>query len=531
MAKEILKLGAFTGGLNIEADPTLIADNELASCINFELDVDGSLLSRPAIQTMANGPVNNRILIFGSAVLGGTLYLFATFGGKTYVSSNNGAAWSELAPGGVSRECRTMEVYTNSSNIPAVWLPTTPTSSVTGGMSWTPSGGSVTVAAMPKGDKCVVHKNRLYICPGDSATTNSSQLSFSAPSDFTTWPGNNFFLIQPGDGDTLNNIAVYQDNLMLFKGESTHLLAYDLDPIDAIVREINPVVGSTGIWGVTQYENTLYCLHRNKVYEVNNYTFSLLNLKVPLVFDNALPAGTTARYEPQHISMMGERLIVRYYNRTYSFQLRTRTWSEWRKTDVNSTIEWHIFGPLIRTRDLTGSGFDSYYAGYSFDVSSGGWKVFRTVDGRPAWSSEGDGSSNSFSCTVTTKYYDITTPINYKRLFWWGADVLTGQTIVGSVTPISLISSVTWNSLGILTWADLLTWGAPISGPVPFSETIPADNTVNTSKIIKFGKSLRFRKVNFSIQLTTTGNPTQPTKLFQLFIIVAKKQTVSARVT
>jgi hypothetical protein len=525
MAKEVLKLGAFSGGLNIEADPTLIADNELAACLNFELDIDGSLINRPAIQLMVNGPVNNRILIFGSVVFSGNLYLFATYGGKTYISSNSGTSWTELAPGGVSRECRTMEVYNNT-----VWLPTTPTSSVTGGMSWTSGGGAAAVAAMPKGDKCVVHKNRLYICPGDSATINSSRLTFSAPADFTTWPGTSFIEVQPGDGDTLNNIAIYQDSIMLFKGESTHLLAYDLDPVDAILREINPVVGSTGTWGVAQYENTLYCMHRNKVYEVNNYTFSLLSLKVPFVFDNALPTATTTRYEPQHLSMLGERLIVRYYNRTYSFQLRTRTWGEWRKTDTSTYIEWHMFGPLIRTRDLTGSGFDSYFAGYSFDLSVGGWKIFRIADGRPNWASEGTGA-NSFYCTVTTKDYDITTAINYKKLFWWGADVLTGRAITGTITPITLTTSVIWNALGTLTWADLLTWGSPITPPVSLTEVVPADNITSTSKMIRFGKSLRFRKINFSIQLVTNGTPGQLTKLFQFYIIVAKKQTVSARAT
>jgi hypothetical protein len=529
MPKEILRLGAFTGGLNTEADPTLIADNELASCVNFELDIDGSLLNRPAIQTMVNGAVNNRILLIGSVVLGGTLYLFSTFGGKTYVSSNNGSTWTELAPGGVSRECRTMAIFNNNTPVPAVWFPTTPTSSVTGGMSWTPAGGAVAVAAMPKGDKCVVHKYRLYIVPGPTATTNSSLLSWSGPSDFTSWPVSNIAQIRQGDGDTLNNLAVYQDNLLLFKGESTHLLAYDLDPMDAITREINPVVGSTGTFGVAQYENTLYCMHRNKIYEVNNYTFSLLNLKVPLPFDSTLPTGTTTRYEPQHVGLIGERLLVRYYNKTYSFQIRTRTWSEWRKTDTTSSIEWHMFGPLVRTRDITGTGFDSYYAGYSFDVSSGGWKIFRIVDGKVSWAAEGDGSTNSFTCTATTKNYDIATTINYKRLFWWGADVLTPLSVTGYVTPITVINTVTWDTLGASTWGDLETWGLPIRIIPPFIENVPADDIINTSKTIKFGRSFRFRKVNFSINLITNGTPVQPAKLFQFFIIVAKKQTVSAR--
>jgi hypothetical protein len=522
MAIETLRLGPFSGGLNTGSDPALVQDTELIDCLNFELDIDGSLVSRPAIQVAFQGAQNERLFIFGSVVFSGTLYLFATRNGGTYVSSNGGSSWTQLVPGGLSRECKTMEVYNNT-----VWLPATPTSA-NGGMSWTPGGGAVAVAAMPRAEKCIVHKNRLYMCPGNTATTNASRLSFSAAADFTTWPGTNFIDVQPGDGDTLNNVIVYQDNLLLFKGESTHVLAYDLDPVDAILREINPVVGSDGSQGVVQYENTAYALHRNKVYEINNFNFSLLNIKVPLVFDNSLPTGTTARYEPQHLSTLGERLIVRYYNRTYSFQLRTRTWSEWSKTDDSSTIEWHIFGPLVRARDLSGSGLDSYYAGYSFDVSSGGYKVIKIIDGRTGGAAEGTGTHLMY-CIATTKDYDFADPIRYKKLLWWGVDVITGEDVTGSITPITLINSTTWDALTTETWADLLTWDSPLLTASVFSETIPGDDIANTNKLIKFGKTMRFRKANFSLQMQTNGTPSQPTKIFQYVAIVGIKQLVSAR--
>lgn len=508
--------------MNTGSDPALVQDTELTNCLNLELDVDGSLVSRPAITVAFQGAQNERLLIFGSVVFSGTLYLFATRAGGTYVSSNNGSSWTQLNPGGLSRECKTMEVYNNT-----VWLPATPLSA-NGGMSWTPGGGAVAVAAIPRGEKCVIHKNRLYICPGNTATSNASRLSFSQAADPATWPGTNFIDVQPGDGDTLNNVIVYQDNLLLFKGESTHVLAYDLDPVDAILREINPVVGSDGSLGVVQYENTVYSMHRNKVYEIINFNFSLLNLKLPLVFDNALPSGTTARYEPQHLSTLGERLIVRYYNRTYSFQLRTRTWGEWSKTDTTSSIEWHIFGPLVRARDLSGSGLDSYYTGYSFDVSSGGYKVIKIVDGRTGGASEGTGS-HKFYCIATTKDYDMADPVRYKRLFWWGADVITGETAVGSIEPITLISSVTWDSLNGELWSALNTWESPILGSNSYMETVTGDDIANTNKLIKFGKALRFRKANFSLRLETDGTPTQPTKIFQYVAIVGVKQLVSAR--
>ena len=385
---------------------------------------------------------------------------------------------------------------------------------------------------MPRGEKCTVHKNRLYICPGNTATVNASRLSFSSPADFTTWPAPNFVDVQPGDGDTLNNLIVYQDNLMLFKGESTHVLAYDLDPADAILREINPVVGSTGSLGVVQYENTAYVFHANKIYEINNFSFVLLNVRLPLIADSTLPLNTTARFENQHLSIFGERLIVRYYNRTYSFNLRTRSWGRWAKTDNSSNIEWHLFGPLIRARDLTGFGIDSYYTGYSFTVAGGGYKVIKLIDGRDPSVLEGTGVHNFF-CIATTKTYDMDDPVRYKRLFWWGVDVITGNQVISSLEPISLVTSATWDSLLLETWADLDTWKNPLGASVnnPFQETVPGDGLTSTNKMIKFGKAMRFRKANFSLQLVTDGSPNQITKIFQYVAVVATKQIVSARVS
>lgn len=524
MATQVLRLGPFSGGLNIGSDPVLVQDTELTDCLNLELDIDGALVSRPAIQILNQGATNNRLFIFGSVVLGGILYIFGTRDGTTFVSADGAVTWTALSPGGLIRECRTMVVYNDT-----VWMPATFTG-VNGGISWTPGGGAVAQAAMPRAEKCVVHKNRLYLCPGPNATSNASRLTFSAAADFSTWPGANFIDVQPGDGDTLNNAIVYQDNLLLFKGESTHVLAYDLDPVDAILRLINSVVGSTDSLGVVQYENTVYTMHRNKIYEITNYNFALLNLKVPLVFDNALPTGTVTRRENQHLSLVGERLIVRYYNRTYSFQLRTRTWNEWRKTDVNSTIEWHIFGPVVRARNSTGSGVDAYYTSYSFDVSSGGYKIIKIIDGRSSGATEGLGT-NTFFCIATTKTYDMADPIRYKRLFWWGADVVTGQNVTGSITPITLINSATWDSLNLEKWSDLNTWANPTSTANAFQETITGDNIANTNKLIRFGKGMRFRKAVFSMMLVTDGSTSQPTKIFQYTAIVGIKELVSARIS
>lgn len=532
MTGDILRLGPFTGGLNLASDPSILQNEELVECLNMDLDVDGSLVYRPAIQVYdpgSTGTATKRLLFFGSVVFGGTLYLFATQDGKTFVTSDEGANWTELNPGGLSRECMCMEVYQDT-----VWLPATPTSA-NGGMKWTPGAGATAVAAMPRGTDAVVHKNRLYICPGRTAATNGSRLHFSEAADFETWPGTDFIDVNQGDGTTLNATIVYQDNLLLFKDESTYYLAYDLDPSDAVLREVNSVLGVKDKFAVVQYENTVYTIYHGDVYEIVNLDWNLVNLKVPFVLDDALPLNMVARYEEQHISLLGDRLIARYFNRTYVFNLRTRTWSEWRKTVLPSAnyIEWHLFGPLIRAHADPSEKDDTYFSGYSFDADTGfvSRRIIKIQDTHTVAGTEGfSGSGHTFDCIVTTKDFDMADPVRFKRLFWWGCDALTGNDIQGDVQPITLQFQPTWNDLDSLTLDDLNTWGLPLSEPSITETLIPGDGNFMISKAFKFLKSMRFRKINFSVKTTTDGTSLEPAKLFSILAVVKTKQVVTQKV-
>jgi hypothetical protein len=291
---DILRMGPFNRGLNLASDPTTLENEELTQCINMELDIDGSLVNRPAIQVTEVGAENSRFLIFGSAVFSGTLYLFGTRAGSTYVSDNEGATWTELNPGSSSREVVSMAIYDNT-----VWMPATPTSAG-GGMSWTPIGGASAVNDMPRGSHCVVHKNRLYICPGMTASTNESRLHFSEAADFTSWPGTEFIDVQRGDGSSLNAALVYQDNLILFKTESTHLLAYDLDPSDAILREINSVIGikSHFEFTYTKIQSTSFSMAKYTKLSTLNLVSSISKYHLDLMFQCLLIQQLDMRIKP-----------------------------------------------------------------------------------------------------------------------------------------------------------------------------------------------------------------------------------------
>ena len=115
----------------------------------------------------------------------------------------------------------------------------------------------------------------------------------------------------------------------------------------------------------------------------------------------------------------------------------------------------------------------------------------------------------------------------FKRLFWWGADLLSGNEIIADVLPVTLNFIPTWDDLGDLTWAELETWGEPLTALTPTMTIISADGNFVTNRTVKFFKSLRFRKINFSVTLVCNGSSLQPTKIFSYIANVRTKQLVS----
>lgn len=525
-AAEVLRIGPWTGGLNTASDPASVADNELVQCVNLELDIDGSLKTRPPYMryttTPSNAILQNHIII-GSAMFAGVGYIFASgkfnTGTERIRYSTDGVNWTDIATGRYSL-CSTQ--YAGK-----VWFPPAPGSGSDGG-SWDPVGGFTVVSALPRASACVVHKERLYVVPGPTATSNNSRLSFSAPANFTSWPAENIIDVSPGDGQTLNDIIVVQDNLMMFKNNSTFVLAYDLNPADAILREMNTVIGVAAPYNVAQYENVVYILHEDKVYEIVNYEFGIINPKVKFVLDATIPGTNTRRSIETGLSLVGDRLLIHYWNRVYVYGLRTQTWGEWFVTvsSTNFNIDtnyWHVTTPFVKIPNSP-STKPKYVAARNFDA--GTVYSFTMTDEYNATDSE-LGSDRAIGAMIKTKDYDMADPIHFKRLFWWSADVLCGNPVLGSAYVVQYQFSPTWGQFGTLTWGQLGTWGNLVSVPLGESTTITGDSNFTLNKTVKFRKSLRFRKINFEIAVSSNGRSTGgPCKIFSMTTTMRTKQGV-----
>lgn len=338
-----LRLGPFVGALNTASDPTAIADAELVELNNFELDIDGSLISRTPLQELqGHQSWTERIICIGTGIFGTDYYVIGSNSNGVFHYLNG--VWSVIT---TTFQASVAIQYANT-----IYLVSKPGSG--NGGKWDPAGGFTAVAAIPKGQAAVVHKERLFICPGIDSTTNTSRLSFSDPGNFEVWGASNFIDIGQGDGTKLIDLTVFQDNILLFKNQSTYVLSYDVRPADAVVRKISLTIGVDKQYCVANYENQVYVFHGGWIYEIINYDFNRLNTKVPFERDETAP--TPFASENIFLSILEDRLVCRFYRNVYVYGLRTRTWSTW-GSNANAL---QYFGPIITIRP---SGGNQYYSG------------------------------------------------------------------------------------------------------------------------------------------------------------------------
>lgn len=551
-----LKIGPYAGGVNQYSDQSAIADDEMVDCSNFDIDLDGSLKSRPPWKllfgnstTIATGtlPPDSHQLMLGSFVYESVQFVI-------FNSSHTGAyaAWiyflggpndgsiSKIADGTYSNAIR----YAND-----VYLTPGPEGGVASlgtGQKYELDTGLVTaIPNMPRGYAARVYKDRLWIS-GRRNITNNSRLFFSGLADFLSWPGINFFDINVGDGDAVHEIIVYQDNLVIFKDNATYVLSYDQGPAQAVLQQISTTIGVMGPRCVVAYENSVFMLQYNEVYEMQNYDFTRISVKLPFEYDHTTPfEGQTLTVDEwwkyaQSLSLVGDRLYARFFNRLYVYHLRLRAWTRYESEDENI----HYIGPVVQldnTNTDLNRGFESYVAcsalGKVTDAqgfgAAGAWKAYLKIyimEDRYEASNEENGNNVpaevDIKLSMTTKTYDVGLSHRFKRLMHWGIDCITGRDVTGTIYPFSIAYKVTWNQLHIYTWSQLNTWGYPLFNIPSIVQPQPQGAGL-ARRFIRFPKSLRFRLIQFQIEMVTSGNTTDgPARLYSLTAFIGAKQLV-----
>lgn len=657
-----VKVGPFVGGMNTYSGPTSIGDNEAVDLLNLDVDLDGALVSRPGL-SFSTPPITNSVFhaigIYRST--SDVVYIIYAFAAAGYAYNTNDGTWTSLGN----------NVYTACAQYnDKLYLVQKPSGVTQGGQSWTPAGGLVAVASMPRGYSACIYKERMFISASRTADESSiNRVKFSNPANPDTWTGTDYFDVNAGDGQDITKLYVFDSSIVIFKTDSTFIFAYESSPAKGQVQAVSATIGANNTYSVVEYENNLFVMHESYVYRISNWLWDHANVKLPLDYSNVYSAPIA---DSSSLSVLGNRLLCRYYDNYYTLGFKTGAWARWNFTtrtnaapnpsfEVDTTgwvrsdaltvtitrttvtshsgvasadVSFTAAGQYVSTSDnvvaaaegetwtasiyakgagsfelsliftnggsstlITYSGPLALTAAYQrFNVTAtapagttfvrarcyqrSNMETFNIDDllleetdmvksyitgtvrytpsefvgspnidasiGKPVYYAgsyySGSGksygfidkkglSNEFFSTRLATKAYDFGPSYAFKRLFWWGADILAQSSIRFKVSPVVYSVPITWGQLLGVPINTLQTWGRPLDTTIDVTDSASISNPAGYRTFIKLLKSLRFRQVQFILEADQDGSSVEPLRIFSVTAFVDAKETVVKQVS
>ena len=509
MPGQPVKIGPFVGGMNTYSGPTVIADNEAVLLQNLDVDLDGSLLARPGV-VMSAAPATGAV----SHVLGtfraktGEVYIITSWGASVRAFNTATSAWSTISATGDYTAC---VQYADS-----LWLVRKPSGVTQGGGKWDPVAGYTAVANMPRGFSCCIYKERMFISASrNNDDTSINRVKFSNAADPNTWTVTDYFDVNAGDGDDITKIYSYDSSIVIFKSDSTYIFAYESSPTKGIVQKVSSTIGANNAFSVVEYENNLFVMHEANVYRISNWNWEQANLKLPFEYRNVFGSG---EMEKSSLSLLGNRVLARYYDKYYVLGLKTGAWSQWDFSLKGYTPSEFVTNPNINA--LVGA--PNYYAA-SYVATNQQFYFF--IDGK-------FNTDEDFVIKLVTKSYDFGPSYSFKRLYWWGVDILGTAATTFKVIPNVYAVPVKWGQLIGVPIPSLGTWGRPLEPAIDVTDAASGGGGTAYRTFIKLLKGLRFRQLQFTLEATYKGlNSTAAYRIFSLTAHVDSKQTVSKKVS
>lgn len=506
MPGQPIKLGPFVGGMNTYSGPSSVDDSEAVDLLNFDIDLDGSLSSRPGLEFVQNAGVSNQ----RSTILGSfrsklnIVYIIVVYEATCWAYNTSNNTWSKIVDGAVT----SVSQYNDK-----LYVVLAPSGTTQGGFSWNGTA-STAVANMPRGYSSCIYKERMFISAsrnGDESSIN--RVKFSAAGNPDNWTSTDYFDVSAGDGDDIEKLYVYQASIVIFKSDSTYIYAYESAPTKGQVQIVSSTIGTNNSMCLVEYENNLFTMHESNVYRISNWNWEHANIKVPFVYSNvdAVNMSTGAS-----LSILGNRIICQYFDNYYVLGLKTGAWTRWKFKQTNRTPSNFIVNPIV---DPT-IGIPTFFGGSKIQANSKNLYIFR----------DNFGSTETFDIKLVTKAYDFGPSYTFKRLFWWGVDIMANTSTRFKVSPVVYSVPTTWGQVKTVPISQLQTWGRPLDLNLDVTDSANIQNISGIRVFVKLLKSLRFRQASFTIEASTAGNIDR-FRIFSLTATVDSKELVVKKVS
>lgn len=537
-------LQQFTGGLNNYWDQSSIADNELADIINFEFTTSGSLMSRPAIYPekkdgavvytpVATQPVD----VLGTYIrTDGVRFIVATTNAKTWIYNVETKVWTEIA----SFKASDCTQYLNKIVL----------SSTTAGQGGYWEAGTFTnTPTMPALGGIELFQTRFF-GHGVQGTANAnivywSNISTAGPSGESTsvwnWndgSGNKMYVeIGGGDGQWITAIAQGYNDIVIFRNRSTYRYSYGDVPEEGTMQAMQQDIGAESKRSVVKFENAHFVLSGGILYKYQNWLYYPLNAQKV----NFETYDFDKRF--QHaVSIVGRRCLVWHNGSMYSYNLDTETWSQWESI--------HKVAYFITVPRRSEESAESLFFGISGATAQSApgltdFCLYRIEDSNVSFN-----GSEDMKCFMQTKVYDFQTPVEWKRMYFWTADIATALPVKAVAYPVALSENevtIKWDEIskdfdteiGFSSWDDLSldglgdtnfgTWDnlKQSTGQIgTLVDTIPATSKPLRLEV-KLQQALRFRRIYFELYLDCDGTAsTSPVQIFSIIPMIGAKAKI-----
>jgi hypothetical protein len=533
----------FSGGLNNFWDPSSIAQNEVPFLQNLEFSPTGALSSRPPIaETGVTFPEANTFFnLLGYYIKeDGTRFGVFTSPTKTYVYNIAAETWTQIwtHPAADFVQYQGYLIMCRTNGAGAYWGPTGAPGYNSGTGLWTVTGSDTsTIATMPAGRGIELHQERLFLFgPLNSATqsvlywSNISGEVESAPGqDWRWWDANNGFTsVNSGDGQWITGLVSGYNEVTVFRNASTYRFTFSGLPENGTMAKIQEGIGAENQNCIASYENGLMVLSGDQLYAYFNGNFTSLNDQRVRFEEQRDAANLKIRYA---VSIIGSRAVVHFGGNLYVFQVKTNTWSIW-----SSSTE---FAKCIEVPTPSNNiGETKYALAVSGSDVASKWKLYEIVD-----HSHSTSGSEDMECILRTRIFDFETPNEWKRLYWWAADVMAAGKIKARVFPVSVFfADATWDDVSLdfvgderfTVWDDPnATWDKPTDEEFQ-GITTEMDNgfTYRQRNSLKLDNGVRFRRVYFELYLECDGTvDTSPAQIFSITPMIGMKAKMSDRIT
>jgi hypothetical protein len=539
-----IELNDFSGGLNNYWDPSSIADNEVPYLINMEFTPNGALTSRPPIidrdiPNPAGVAAENIEMLGYYTPEDGKIFLIASTLTETWaleVEQYGFGDWIEIW----DEKAIAMVQYANqvilakSTTGGARWMPSRPAASTPANPIIDGATDTLAITEMPALFSLVLFRERMFGSgvhgtTGETAVYWSDIVSLDEPTGIYEWSTDGTVFVGRGDGQPITSLVADYNGLIIFKRNATYNFVYSDLPEEGTISLVQANIGAQNKRSVAGYQNGFVVFHNRTLYKFQNNVYAPINSqKVRFEYNDILSIGGTFFLEA--VSVFADRALVYTSGNLYSLNLVTGTWSKW-ESETALAYVMEIPKPRNYQRRLTWAlgtgGSTAQKLWFIQDSPISRWKTFNSE----TLEIEESGGSESFECVMRTKIYDFDTPTEWKRIYWWSADVAAAGEVTGKIIPIGVPElQSTWDQLDQFSWDYLesLTWDTLFFRDVAVTTNQEVVGDAPQRVSLKMDKSARFRRAYFELYLSCDGTEeTAPAQIFSLTPMIGVKAKMS----